>query len=239
MKKFSILLISLLVLSAFACSSKDDNTISASEIVKKPIALFVENSEGNSWTYLFSYSGNLITKLTTSNGSSTEFKYDSNDKLLYLQSESGRTSYYYTDGKLSSIQLKTNRDYVRTTNLFYNSLNQVSRSTTQENDDREVTYEYTYDSMGRLQESSNEFGDLEKYRYDNINNIFKNVYPQMGPKHIFSWISPQINNIVSHERSSADNLRYQYVYDSDDYPILVKELGSNGEVNVTTTITYE
>lgn len=238
MRKFSILLGSLLVLSVFACSSKDDDTLSKPEILKKPTALLVETSEGYSWTYQFLYSNNLITKLISSTGNSTEFKYDSDDKLLYLQGFSARTSYYYTDGKLSSFQFKDNRDYIRTTTLFYNSLNQISKSTTQEND-RESSYEYTYDSMGRLLESRSEFGSIEKYRYDNTNNIFKNVYPQMGPRHNFSWISPQINNQVSNERSSSDDLRYQYVYDSDNYPILVKELGSNGEVNKTTTITYE
>ncbi len=235
MKKFSKAFRILLVLSFLSCSSNDDNS---SEIVKKPSSLFVETSEGYSWTYQLYYSNNLITKITNSVGSTAEFKYDTSDRLQYLQGGSGRTNYYYTDGLLSSVEFKDNRDYTRTTNLFYNNLNQINKSITNENG-REYSNFYKYDSKNRLIESNDEFGNLEKYVYDNANNTFKDVYPQMGQRLNVGWISPLINNVIIHDRLRSNNLTYEYTYDSDNYPILVKEISSSGEIYTTTTITYE
>ncbi len=236
MKKFSRLLGFLLVFAFLSCTSSDDN--SSSKIVKKPSSLFVETSEGYSWTYQLYYSNNLITKITNSLGGTTEFKYDTSDRLLHLQGGSGRTSYYYTNGLLSSVEFKDNRDYTRTTYLFYNSLNQMNKSITNEND-REYSNFYKYDTKDRLIESNDEFGNLEKYVYDNANNTFKNVYPQMGHRHNFGWIAPLINNVIMHDRLHSENLTYQYTYDSDNYPILVKEIGQNGEIYTSTAITYQ
>ncbi len=85
----------------------------------------------------------------------------------------------------------------------------------------------------------NESGDSEKYEYDNCNNPFKNVYPQMNEVWQFGiWIKGLKNNVIANENLYGDKLTYEYTYDSDNFPILIHEKQS-GTINTTTIITYE
>ena len=233
MKLFGI----LFILSFLSCSNNDEN--SSSDIIKRPFSIKVKNSEGITWEYQFYYSDNLITKITYDSGNNSQFIYDLNDRLVTIEYDSGgKTNYYYSDNQLSSIKHILSRGYTRDIYLYYNSLNQINKSITNENNEYEYTYFYKYDAINRRIETINELGDSEKYEYDNANNPFKNVYPQMSERHSFRII-PSMNNVISNDNIYGEKLTYEYIYDSDNYPILIKEIGSDETPNYTTIITYE
>lgn len=238
MKKLR-LLCGILCLPLILSCSNDDEDVSAG-ITKRPLSLEVKNSEGITWEYQFYYSNNLITRITDNTGISGKFIYDLNDKLKAIEYDSGeKVNYFYSDDQLSSVKYLLARGYTREVYLFYNNLNQINKSVINENNQYENTYFYKYDSMNRLVETINDSGDSETYEYDNANNPFKNVYPQMDQRWQFSfWIKELKNNLIANDNLYGEKLSYEYSYDSDNYPVLVKEIGS-GTMNYSTTITYE
>ncbi|WP_109853422.1 RHS repeat protein [Aquimarina sp. AU58] len=228
----------LLIILFYSCSNNDDN--STSNVFKKPLSIKVENSAGITSEYHFYYSNNLITKITDESGNDCKFIYDSNDRLISRKWNSNiQTNYYYLGNQLSSIKSKLIRGYTRDIYLYYNTLNQINKSIINENNEYENTYFYKYDATNRLVETIDEFGESEKYKYDNFNNPFKNVYPQMNESWQFGfWISGLKNNVIANDNFFTNELTYEYIYDSDNFPILIKEKQS-GTVNYTTIITYE
>tara|TARA_R110002167_G_scaffold362349_1_gene581407 strand:+ start:377 stop:1222 length:846 start_codon:yes stop_codon:yes gene_type:complete len=229
----------LIILSFLSCSNDDNNLHDI--ITKKPLSIKVSNSEGITWEYHFYYSGNLITKITYNSEDNHKFIYDSNNRLESIEyyNSDNKVDYYYSGNQLSSIKYKLSRGYTRDIYLYYNSLGQINKSIRNENNEYENTYFYKYDSVNRLTETINELGASEKYNYDNANNPFKNVYPQMNHGWVFGyWIKGLKNNLISNDNLYGEELFYDYIYDSDNYPILIKEIQS-GTINYTTIITYE
>ena len=228
----------LLLLLFYSCLNNDDN--STTNFLKKPLSIKVENSAGVTWEYHFYYANNLITKITDESGNDCIFLYDSNDRLISRKWNSNiQTNYYYVGNQISSIKHELIRGYTRYIYLYYNSLHQIDKAIVNENNEYENTYFYKYDATNRLIETIDEFGESEKYKYDNFNNPFKNVYPQMNERWLFGfWISELKNNVIANDNFYSDELTYEYIYDSDNFPILIKEIQS-GTVNYTTIITYE
>lgn len=229
----------LFILSFLSCSDDDKNLPNI--ITKKPLSIKVSNSEGITWEYHFYYSDNLIKKIAYNSKDNHKFIYDSNNRLKSIEyyNSDNKVDYYYSNNQLSSIKYKLSRGYTRDIYLYYNSLNQINKSITNENNEYKNTHFYKYDSINRLAETINELGNSEKYDYDNANNPFKNVYPQMNQRWVFGyWVKGLKNNLIANDNLYGEKLTYEYIYDSDNYPILIKEIGS-GTINYTTIITYE
>lgn len=244
MEKFIKICGILFLVSFFSCNKNDIENEVVNVLNKKPSSITITNSDGISLRYNFYYSDNRITKITYNSKGGREFTYDSKNRLKKIEYSSSGDKvnyYYYSDNKLSLIEYSLSRGYKRSVSLYYNSSNQVNKSVTNNNNENEVIYYYNYDSLDRPTERIDKFGNSEKYQYDNANNPFKNVYPQMNESMLFGhWIKGLKNNLLTNDNLYGEELTYEYEYDKDNYPISIKEF-SSGTVNYNyrTIITYE
>lgn len=135
--------------------------------------------KGNEASYAYDSKGNLITK-TDANGNTVTYSYDANGRLLKKAYPDSTEETFSYDPK-GNILTATNKD---------------------------ISYNFGYDAVGRMQSSTDSNGKVLQYSYDNTGRKTKTIYPE--------------GSVVSYAYDSAGRLAkitngggrtYSYSYD--------------------------
>ncbi len=247
-----ILLLSALAL--FSCSSDDsDNTTNndpndpnndngGQSSVIKPKSYSVEESDGDSWTLNFEYTDNLITKITTDFGSTSELEYE-NGKLISITTNNNGSieveELIYDNNRLIERRSDDGQDIYK---FYYDNNGRVDEVNWIAAGNDNISY-YTYDSSGNVINEEDDFGTF-KFTYDSQKNPFRNVVPQLDAEVWWSWYGSLINNQqeVSERLSGQTDFTlkytYQYQYNQDGYPVSRRQINPDGALRETVTYTY-
>lgn len=208
------------LLISFSCSSDDKSNDDNHQLVRlKPLSYTVTEFPGDGFTVNFQYKDELISKITTSFGSVMNFNY-SGDKLSSYTSvrngQSSTTNLTYESGRLIESRTEDDSDIIT---FFYNASGRVNRTDWMDSGHTTTTY-YEYDSVGNVIQSENGYSTF-KYIYDNNNNAFRNVFPQLDAEIQWEWFGSQINNQIEvHSKLSSDSIfskKYNYDYDFNEH----------------------
>lgn len=245
MKKI-LTLVSAIALVFTSCSKDDDSGVDEAEniLLKKTILTEGGNTETYDWTYdgnklvsnisndgsklLYTYTGDLLTKIEEFDGASLEFTtnyFYNNGKLVSMEeistgsSQKERTDYTYnSDGTVSftkySIVIATNAtSTINNGKLFFANNNVIKRE--------EIS---TYSTI------------TTTYLYDDKKNPFMNV---VGLDKLFDEPRSSKNNVVKEtevvENTSGGTTNTYittnvYTYNASGYPITVVETQQSGDV---------
>ena len=124
----------------------------------------------------------------------------------------------------------------------YNSAGEVSQVVYNDSGFTETT-SYQYDSSGNVRESEDDF-EIIRYSYDDKNNPFRNVFPQLDAEVGWEWYGSLINNQTQVESKSLSgsnfttDYTYEYDYNSDNYPIERRQIETDGSISETVTYSY-
>ena len=229
-KKLFFYLFTLLIIS---CSNSDSSI--ETEVIKPKKITVIEVGEPT-YTMDFEYIGNYITKITYSFGRVITIKYTPDNKVLNYKIQEGTSSVTYSATYENNLIKK-----ILTNTFFYNSNNQVIKSTDSDNYSYPNTF-YEYDMLGNVKQSYDNYSTFQ-YTYDTKNNPFKNVFPQIDPEISWPWFGNLINNqiIVKEKLNSSSTFitkyTYEYEYNSQDYAIRRVQKNSSGSIRET--IIYE
>ena len=105
--------------------------------------------KGNVTNYAYDSKGNLTTK-TDANGTTTSYSYDGNGRLLKKTYADNTEESYNYDAK-GNILAATNKD---------------------------ISYNFSYDTAGRMQSSTDSNGKVLQYSYDNTGRKTQTIYPE-------------------------------------------------------------
>lgn len=222
MKKSIFLL--LIFFTLFSCSKDDDNIIKDDSVLVKRI----ETSDGSFYT-TFTYEGNMLVKISSSNGYYQIYTYTGDlithvDMYNSANMSRGSEDLEYFNNKLYTIK-KYGPDGKITgkAEFTYNS------------DESIITCGATkyYLLNGNIVKIEESLTNYCSYTYDNKNNPFKNI---MGIKSMNSFYDSEFignaNNVltitnpyfINHDETTQ--IQYTYEYNSQDYPISQTIVGS-------------
>lgn len=137
--------------SGYTITDKDDNvmTFNSSGNITQ-----LKDSNGN--TIEYTYTGNMMTKVTGGNGQSLTLSYDDNHYLTKITDQAGReTSYTYTNNLLTSITYPDGK----VTSYSYDSDHALQEITSQ--DGTSVLFSYTVLATGKQVNKVEEYGSDE------------------------------------------------------------------------------
>ncbi|WP_250433233.1 hypothetical protein [Hanstruepera flava] len=237
------LLYGFLILS---CSSDDDNSDANQNIIKPSKYTIEGGGYADTRTVNFEYSGNLISKITTDFGTTIQYNYLDGELVSYETTESGEPNYltyitYNAEGKMLQSRTDDDADFFH---FYYNSSGQIDEalwigaggiftSTTL----------YGYDSMGNVI-ALNRLGAnaSRKFKYDNKNNAFRNVFPQVDANVSWDWLGSQVNNQIEVQKEVGTGVfstlyTYEYEYNENNYPLVRRKFKVDG--TLFEIVTYE
>lgn len=251
MKKL-IFTYSIVIITLFSCSKSDnseqitDPTIDPNTVLLKKMIVsqgtqtittdinyngykIVGSTSSDGSSIIFTYTGNLITKIEYYTGSTLSQKdtyvYNANGKIeTFVQLE-------YTTTPTSGYGAK--EEYV------YNSDGTTSYSHYTGNLVSQNTLSYT----GKIFYINGEVSKIEKYQgsntsvinytYDTKNNIFKNVLGYGATTVANGHPTGILNNLLTETNPSNSNstVSYSYTYNLSDFPITSTKTNSFGTIN--------
>jgi hypothetical protein len=194
-KNLTIYLFTFLIL--FSCSNDNENENTTPEVIK-PKKVTVAEVGSTPYTMQFEYNQNFITKITYSTGRIITINYTSDKKVLNYKIQEGTGSVTYSANYENNL-LKN----ILTYTFFYNTNNQVIQTIDSDNFFYPNSF-YQYDTNGNVKQSNDDYSTFQ-FTYDNSNNPFKNVFPQIDPENSWPWFGSLINNqtVVKEKLSSA------------------------------------
>ncbi|KIX21948.1 hypothetical protein SY27_04500 [Flavobacterium sp. 316] len=245
MKKI-LTLVSAIALVFTSCSKDDDSVVDEAEniLLKKTILTEGGNTETYDWTYdgnklvsnisndgsklLYTYTGDLLTKIEEFDGASLEFT----------------TNYFYNNGKLVSMEeISTGSSQKERTDYTYNSDGTVSftkyaiviatNATSTINNGKLF---FANNNVIKREEISTYSTITTTYLYDDKKNPFMNV---VGLDKLFDEPRSSKNNVVKEtevvENTSGGTTNTYittnvYTYNASGYPITVVETQQSGDV---------
>ena len=256
--KLKQLLLFVLCLGAFACSTESTNTqeepTNDNTLVKK---IVFDAGTADEYPVNYNYDGNKLTSVDYGGGYKNVYTYDANDNLIkdeYFEANELSASIaleYSTDNKINKFTetflepsglndrqyeyiFNYNNDGTITMEVYVNYNN-----TSFELDETETI---TFEGMN-LKEISYDDGFTITYAYDDKNNAFKNIHAIevlniLSENEFGAFIPGTTNNITSYVESGAfagnENDTYEYTYNDQNYPItgtITFQYGSYSEVS--------
>lgn len=241
MKKNKLILFLILTSIFSSCKSDDDNKNILSEDQIIPLRYTVIESDGSNNTVDFEYTNKFISSLSTNFGRNISYNY-SDGKLTSFQTvQNGDTlitNLSYENNRL--IELRT-EDGSLIISYLYNNLNQIASTERNENGAITITF-YEYDDAGNVITAQDDFSTL-KFIYNERNNPFKNVFPQLDAEITWEWFGSQINlqqevqEKLATETEFVTKYTYQYTFvDPNYFPSERRQIDTNG--NLMETVLY-
>ena len=236
-------LIILLVLATmnFSCNSHDDTSQIVNENNVIPLRYSVIESDGSKNSVDFEYINKFINNLTTDFGRNIIYNYNENRLTDFQTIQNGdtlTTNLIYNNNRLA--ELRTENDSLI---IFYeyNNSNQIISTERNENGNTTITL-YEYDNVGNVIMAQDDFSTL-KFVYNERNNPFKNVFPQLDANITWDWFGSQINlqqevqEKLATETEFTTIYRYQYTFvDPNYFPTERRQIDVNG--NLMETVIY-
>lgn len=241
MKKIlSILITTILIIS---CSSSDEsNQISSNILPKKEVW-----SDGTICDYL--YQGDKLVKVQCNDGSSTLFTYSGNliTKVEFINPNSinNRDEFSYSNGVLTQIKEFNGNTLFKKHDITNIDANTKSRiTTTYNNSSTAVTKyrEYFSNSVLIKQEKLNPNNTINwtnTFTYDLQNFVYKNITGYSLIANWYDWGGPfnNIKKVVFNQTNFSQSTNYLYLYNSDGYPIKCT-ISTSGSGNDVVEYTY-
>ncbi|PVW16227.1 hypothetical protein [Marixanthomonas spongiae] len=241
MKKYRLLLSILLKATLLSCTSGNDDTEIPNENEVIPLRYTIIESEGSNDTFNFEYMNKLIKKLDNNFGKTTIYNYNGNQLTGFETIESNDTlvtNLIYENNRLSELRTEDENLIVLYT---HNDSGQVISTERNENG-KSTTTTYEYDTSGNVILAQDNFSTL-KYTYNERNNPFKNVFPQLDAEITWEWFGSQINlqqevqEKLTSETEFTTKYTYQYTFDDPNYfPSERRQLDKDG--NLIETVIY-
>jgi len=159
------------------------------------------NPLGNSWTYNYDLAGRLI-KSSLPDGTKVTYTYDAINRLSQIEFQKDNKSKY-----------------------IYYSYDKIGNLLSVEDNVGDIRY--NYDSMNRVVQRKDTFGNIVRYQYDSAGRLIKLIYPD-GKAITYSYDAD--NNLIQ-IKDFKGNIT-QFKYDEDDN--LIKTIYPNGYYTVYT-----
>lgn len=239
------LFLCLIIFTAYSCSSdNDDGDGASSQNSIKPLSYTVAEGDDNSFTVNFEYTGNLVSRITTSFGSSISYNYSSGRLERFTSTSSGGSSstsiLTYEGDRLIEI---SNEIEGETFSFTYNSSGLVETSFS-DFDGFDERSQYTYDSNGNIiLETDLNTGRSIRTSYGTNNSPARNIFPQIDAEIGYPWLGGLVNNELTVERMNSDGefevfFSYEYEFNDEGYPLVRRQLSSDGDLRETVTYNY-
>jgi YD repeat-containing protein len=238
---FFSILISLLIFTG--CSSDDNSNGDNNQLTKlKPSSYTVTESDGDNWRLNFEYSGNLISKITTDYGTTITYNYDG-DRLISLTTsqngESETTNFIYENNRLVETRTDDLSDIYK---FSYNNSGQVNKVNWIAAGNDNISF-IKYDNRGNVIEYADDFSTI-KFSYDDKNNPFKNVFPQLDAGVWWPWYRSLINNQLevseklAQESTFSTKYTYEYDFNENSFPTQRRQVRDDGTIGETVNYIY-
>ena len=127
------------------------------------------DANGNITSYLYDQLGRLV-KEADPKGNVANYSYDSKGKLTTKTDANGTTISYSYDGNGRLLK----KTYAENTeeNYSYDAKGNILTAA-----NKDISYNFSYDTAGRMQSSTDSNGKVLQYSYDNIGRKTKTTYP--------------------------------------------------------------
>jgi hypothetical protein len=243
--KTSNLFLSLLILTLISSSCSSDNNSNNDDdpsSVLKPSSFTVTESDGDNWTLNFEYNENLISKITTDYGSTTTYNYDGKRLISFTTTQNGTsetTQFIYENNRLVETRTDDELDIYK---FFYNSSGQINKVNWIAAGNDNISF-LEYDNRGNVIEEIDDFSTF-RFTYDNKNNPFKNVFPQLDAEIWWPWYGSLINNQLevseklANESTFSTKYTYEYDFNENNFPIQRRQVRNDGSIGETVNYTY-
>ncbi len=200
---------------------------------------------GNATEYKYDKNYN-IEKIINAKGKATVLTYDNYDLLKSVTFEGSTEKYsYYDDGAFKTLTKpsgnKLTNKYDKRGRLISNGY--ITNSTYYEEgthanklksvSNKNGTLTYNYDDFGRLSDYTDYFGNKVGYKYDNVGNITKLIYPDNKTVTYTYNANNQLKTVTADWLSNNKTI---ITYDYRDDGLLKKETTANG---IITTYYYD
>jgi uncharacterized protein YcfL len=240
MKPSKLIYFLVLIFILSACKSNDDSIIPNENSVI-PLSYSVIETNGSNYSIDFEYTEKLITSFTTDFGGNIIYNYI-DDRLTAFQTiqngDTITTNLEYENNRLIELRKEDNSLII---SYSYNNSDHVISTEQNENGAISITF-YEYDDAGNVITARDDFSTL-KFIYNERNNPFKNVFPQIDAEITWEWFGSQINlrqevqEKLVNESDFTTKYTYQYTFvDPNYFPTERRQLDING--NLLETVLY-